>query len=273
VTTYVDQDAVTQALGDEFAAIHELLTELDDAEWADPTPCPGWDVRAQVAHIIGTESMLTGIDVPTVEADVSGLDHVRNDIGAFNERWVAALADASPLDMLDRYRPLVASRLAVLADMSRERWDTKGFTPAGQDTYGRFMRLRVFDCWMHEQDIRDGVGRPGHQSGRAVEQVLDEVTGALGFVVGKQAGAPEGSSVTFELTGEGGRVIHLATTDRARVVDALDGPATVTLAMPVGVLTRLAGGRVEPEDVADEVGVDGDETLGHRILDKLAYTI
>ena len=33
-------------------------------------------------------------------------------------------------------------------------------TPAGPDTYGRFMRVRDFDCWMHLQDIRDALGQP-----------------------------------------------------------------------------------------------------------------
>ena len=44
-------------------------------------------------------------------------------------------------------------------------------TPAGPDTYGRFMRVRIFDCWMHEQDIRRAVGRPGHVEGPAVDRV------------------------------------------------------------------------------------------------------
>ena len=100
MTTHLPKDVVTYALGEEFATLHELLSDLEEAEWSAPTPCPGWDVRAQVAHVIGTESMLAGIDAPVVEGDPGEADHVRNDIGAFNERWVAALADASPLDLL-----------------------------------------------------------------------------------------------------------------------------------------------------------------------------
>ena len=73
--------------------------------------------------------------------------------------------------------------------MSDDEWNAESFTPAGMDTYGRFMQIRVFDCWLHEQDIRDAVGRPGHETGLAVEVVLDEMATALGFVVGKKAGA------------------------------------------------------------------------------------
>ena len=41
--------------------------------------------------------------------------------------------------------------------MSDEEWNAVTMTPTGPDSYGRFMRIRVFDCWMHEEDIRDGV--------------------------------------------------------------------------------------------------------------------
>ena len=39
-----------------------------------------------------------------------------------------------------------------------------------------------------------------------LEVSLDEMTTAMGFVVGKRAGAPDGSSVTFDLTGDGERL-------------------------------------------------------------------
>jgi uncharacterized protein (TIGR03083 family) len=273
VTILVPKAPVVDALAEEFGAIDDLLATLDEAEWSAPTPCPGWDVRANVAHIIGTESMLAGIPSPDIDIEPDAVPHVRNDIGRFNEVWVVALADTPPLELRARLRSITGQRLDALRDMDQAAWDEEGFTPAGPDSYGRFMRIRVFDCWMHEQDIRDGVGRPGHDSGRVVDVVLDEMTSALGFVVGKRAGAPTGSSVTFELTGGSGRHVHVAVGERGAVVPALDGPPTVTLRMPVGIFTRLAGGRVRASDVAHQVGVSGDETLGRAVLDHLGYTI
>lgn len=65
-----------------------------------------------------------------------------------------------------------------------DEWNAVGFTPAGQDTHGRFMRIRVYDCWLHEQDIRDGAGLPGRDEGAGVAVALDEMETALGFIVG-----------------------------------------------------------------------------------------
>ena len=67
--------------------------------------------------------------------------------------------------MLADLREVIAERRAALAGMDQAAFDAESFTPAGPDTYGRFMRIRVMDMWMHEQDIREAVGRPGHERG------------------------------------------------------------------------------------------------------------
>lgn len=270
MVTHVDQAQGVAALEEEFQAIDDLLSSLAPEEWKRPTALPMWDVQANVAHIIGTEAMLLGEPNPEIDVDVSSLPHIRNDIGAFNEIWVVALASASPEEMLDAYRRRVVARLEALRGMSAEAWAADSFTPAGPDTYGRFMRVRVMDCWMHEQDIREAVGRPGHaDGGPAVELSLDEMTAALGYVVGKRAGAPDGSSVTFDL---GLRRVHVVVDGRAAVVPALPGggQATVTLRMPALRFSRLAGGR-SPDTAGVEI--EGDRALGEQVLANLAFMI
>ena len=228
-----------------------------------------------MAHIVGTEAMLAGEPGPGVEIDREANAHVRNDIGAFNEQWVESLRAVPPNEVLSRFRELTGARLAALEQMSDDEWNAESFTPAGKDTYGRFMQIRVFDCWLHEQDIRDAVGRPGHESGVAVDVVLDEMATALGFVVGKKAGATAGQSVTFALTDSGSvvRELHVEVGERAAVVPALSAPATVTLTMPVGVMTRRCAGRVGPDDLLDQVVIDGDLALAAKILENQSYTI
>ena len=135
------------------------------------------------------------------------------------------------------------------------------------------MRIRVFDQWLHELDIRDAVGEPGGESGPAAELALDEMAAAMGFVVGKKAGAPTGSRVRLELTGDAARTINVEVGERAAVVDELSGPPTLTVTMPAGVFARLGGGRVDPDTVRAQVTLDGDEELGERLLGNLGYTI
>jgi uncharacterized protein (TIGR03083 family) len=273
MATVVPQDQTIEALAEVWSRLDDLLTGLDEAAWSAPTCLPGWDVKAVVAHLIGTESMLLGEPAPDVEIDPAEYQHVRNDMGRINEAWVASMADLAPVELLTRFRDHTARRLEALRATDQAGWEAEGFTPAGTDTYGRFMRIRTFDCWLHEQDIRDAVSRPGGEEGLAARAAFDEMEAAIGYVVGKQAGVPAGSRVTFELTGPAARTIHVEVGDRARVVDELSGPATVTLTMPAGVFARLAAGRGDVEELGRQVTVDGDAELGQQILANFRYTM
>lgn len=270
--TEISKEQTIDALAAVWSSMGDLLRSIYPADWATATVLEGWDVAANVAHVIGTEQMLLGVD-PVVEIDRETSPHVRNDIGAFNEAWVQELSTRTPVELLTMFTEVTVRRLASLTEMSQAEWDTETFTPAGRDTYGRFMQIRVFDCWFHEQDIREAIDRPGHDLGAAVEVTLDEVETALGFVVGKRAGVPRGGSVTFELTGSSGRTIHVAVGERAAVVDELDGPATVTINLPALTFTRLCGGRTDAQAVRRLVEVEGDDALGERVLANLAYTV
>ena len=274
MTTNIPKDRTVAALREVWTSLDELLAELSDDEWSAPSPLPGWTVQDNLSHIIGTEAML--LDQPSpAEIDREANPHVKNDIGAFNEAWVESLRSLSPSEVLARFREVTEARLAALDQMSVDEWNAESFTPAGKDTYGRFMQIRAFDCWLHEQDIRDAVGRPGHDTGVAVDVTLDEMENALGFVVGKKAGAETGQSVTFALTDGGSivREIYVEVVERAGVVDELSGPATVTLTMPIGVLTRRCAGRVGSDELLDDVAIDGNLELATRILENQSYTI
>lgn len=270
--SHIPQEPTIEALKAVWASLDQLLSGLNEAQWREAAPMPGWDVHATVAHIFGTEAMLLG-HAPEVTVDGAALAHVHNPIGAQNENWIASFEAASSDEMLSAFRRFTGERAAMLSSMSDEEWNTESFTPAGKDTYGRFMRIRVFDCWTHEQDIRAALRLPGHESGVAVETTVDEMASAMPFVVGKRAGAPLGASVTFDLTGADGRQIHVLVGDRAALVSSLSSPATATLTMPVISFNRLGAGRLDATDHRAAVKVAGDQDLGVAVLDNMGYTI
>ena len=272
----IPKDRTVAALGEVWTSLGELLGELSDDEWRLPSRrFPDGVCRTTCRTSSAPRRCSPASRGRASRSTAKPIEHVRNDIGAFNEQWVESLRAVPPNEVLSRFRELTGARLAALDAMTDAEWNAESFTPAGKDTYGRFMQIRVFDCWLHEQDIRDAVGRPGHETGLAVDVVLDEMATALGFVVGKKAGATSGQSVTFALT-DGGAVVrelHVEVAERAAVVPALSGPATVTLTMPIGVMTRRCAGRVGPDDLLDQVAIDGELDLASRILDNQSYTI
>ena len=274
--TLLDKSEVLDGLFASWDAIDLLMTGLPDAQWQAPTPLPGWCVHDVVAHVIGTESMLSGVATPELDVDVSTFSHVRNGIGELNECWVQHLRGETGDDVLTRFRDVTAKRRAVLTDMPDEIWNGVTVTPAGPDTYGRFMRVRTFDCWMHQQDLRSAVARPPSDAdleGAATRLALDEISASMGFVVGKLGKAPDGARVALELTGPMARTFRVAVDGRASLVDEFADAPTTVIRMDGLQFTRRCGGRPLGADRSPDVEFEGDAEVGQQIVDHMAYVI
>lgn len=265
-----DRKTIVAALEEVWSAMADLGAELPSADWDRESACPGWTVRDLYSHVVGTELMLLGRSDP--DGDIGDLAHVHNDIGRMNEQSVARRRDRSGAEVLAEFVSVTHERLDALRAMSEADFDAESFTPAGPDTYGRFMQIRVFDCWIHEQDVRAAVGRPGHTSGTAVDVTLDEHATALGFVVGKKAGFERGQSVRLHLTGGVDRTIDVRVDDRAAVVDDLVEPS-VTVTAPVTDWIAVVAGRRSAGVDDPGLTIEGDRALAARLLAHAAYTI
>jgi uncharacterized protein (TIGR03083 family) len=193
-----------------------------------------------------------------------------------NECWVRALSADPGTGVLERFRTVTGGRRDVLPAMSDNDWNAVNPTPAGMDTYGRFMRIRTFDCWMHEQDIRMALQTPSSDdeiAGPAAQLSLDEIAATMGFVVGKLAKAPDGSRVTFDLTGPLARSINVSVDGRAQLVDDFGEDPTATIRLDALQFTRLAGGRPMCPARAQDVELGGDKDLAARIVERLNFVI
>jgi uncharacterized protein (TIGR03083 family) len=267
-------EPVIAILAEEWGAIEAMAREFADAEWDLPSECPGWTVRDVLSHVIGIERALLGDPAP---APLEHLPpHVQNEVGARNEAWVAERRARPGRDLLHEFEEVAARRLTELRSLPPARFDEIGSSPVGEVPYREFMNVRVMDSWVHEQDIRVATGRPGHDSGPAAQLSLDRLASAMPFVVGKQAGAPEGASVRFDLRGSMPRRIDVVVRDgRAKAVSTLDAAPTAALGLDVEVFWRLACGRVDGEAarLAGLVEVTGEDALAISVLDAMAFMI
>ena len=275
--TNLDKSDVMEGLFASWDDIDALLAGLVHEQWQAATPLPGWSVHDVTAHLIGTESMLQGVATPETDVDVSTLKHVRNDIGVMNERWVRKLRGISVTDLLEKFRATTANRREALTGMGDDDWNQITATPAGPDTYGRFMRVRDFDCWMHLHDIRDALAQPaadGDLGGPSSRLALDEMAASMGFVVGKLGGAPDGSRVAIELTGPLQRAIYVDVAGRGRLVEDFGGQEpTATISLDGLLFRQLAGGRTTVARHPDAVRYGGDDEVGKRVAEHLNYVI
>lgn len=273
MATVVERDEMVDLLRREFDALSTFGAGVDQAAWERPTCLPGWTVKDVLAHIVGTESMLLGEQAP--EVDTSHLPHIKNSIGSANEGWVESMRPLSGEELLTRFQAVAERRMGELDAMSQADFDAPSWTPAGPDeTYGRFMRIRHFDCYLHELDMREGAGEADRVEPDHVAAALAEPVAGLGYIAGKKAGLPQGSSVSIELTGPVVATYLVDVADRARVVESLPGEPSAGVTLDAVLFLRLAGGRRDAgPHLGNDIALAGDVTLAEQLATHLAFTI
>lgn len=248
-----------------FDSVDGLIGEMSDEQWATQSLCPDWDMKGVVAHLAGVEFMLAGAS-PADLGETIPFQRIFD--------FAAEAEPMSPSELLARYREVIAGRREELAAMPDSDLETACMTPKGPATYGAFMAIRVFDFWVHEQDMRRPLGLPGHESGPAAEMAIDEIEGALPYIVGKKIGLPDGASITVDFAGPVERTAHLIVDGRARAVEVLPGDPTLGLSADSTTLALLACGRIDPREAIESGAISwtGDPELGERSALNLAYT-
>ena len=257
-------------------SLDELCSGLSDEEWALPTDCPGWSVQDQLAHVSGTEAMILG---RSADHQAPSGGHVRNPLGERNEIEVDFRRTWSPHRVLEEFRAVTAERLAGLRALDDDGFAAPSWTPAGRTgTVADLLGFRLYDGWVHEQDIRHAVGRPGHVDGPVAEYCTARTLTVLPRSVARDAGAPDGTTVVFDLTGPLGRTVAVTVEGgRGRLADlgpGVDVPG-VRVTAPAMVFLRLSWGRVAAAEAlaGGHVRVDGDAALGRAVVEHLNFML
>ncbi|GHD85344.1 maleylpyruvate isomerase family mycothiol-dependent enzyme [Streptomyces naganishii] len=254
-------------------AISELVQPLVEGEWNRRTPCPGWSVRDLVSHVIGMDCEMLG-DPRPIHSLPRDLFHVTNEHQRYMEMQVDVRRHHTAPEMTSELEYTIIRRNRQLRNENRDP-GTKVRGPLGAEiTLEEAMRYRAFDIWVHEQDLRAALGRPGNLDSPGAHIARDHLLALLPGVVAEKAQAPRSSAIVFDVHGpvEFLRTIRVDIQGRGTLetAPALGPAATLTLDWETYV--RLACGRVTPEAAADRVKAEGDQSLTSAILDNFAVT-
>ncbi|MCY0919242.1 maleylpyruvate isomerase family mycothiol-dependent enzyme [Streptomyces sp. H27-G5] len=254
-------------------AISELVLPLPEGEWNRATPCPGWSVRDVVSHVIGIECEQLG-DPRPIHTLPRDLRHVVDEFTRYMEVQVDVRRHHTAPEMTSELEYTVIRRTRQLRNEKRDP-ATMVRGPLGEQvTLELALRLRAYDVWMHEQDLRAALGAPGNWDSPGAYVARDMLLAGLPKVVAKKAGAPANSAVVLDVHGalEFMRTVRVDAAGQGTLDKSPSlGPA-VTLTMDWETYVRLAGGRVRPRAVADRVKIEGDPDLADAILAHFSVT-
>ncbi|GAA1342639.1 MULTISPECIES: maleylpyruvate isomerase family mycothiol-dependent enzyme [unclassified Streptomyces] len=254
-------------------SIAELVKPLAEGEWNRRTPCPAWSVRDIVSHIIGMECEQLG-DPRPIHSLPRDLYHVQSDFARYMEMQVDVRRHHTSPEMTSELEYTIIRRARQLRNETRDP-ETMVRAPLGaEQTLELALRMRVFDVWVHEQDLRATLGRPGNLDSPGATVVRDTLLEALPKVVAKDAGAPANSAIVLDVHGplEFLRTVRVDAEGRGSVDGSPSLGPVVTLAMDWETYFLLACGRVRAGAVADRVKIEGDQDLATAILQNFAVT-
>ena len=255
-------------------SIASLCSPFTEQDWKTPTDCPGWSGQDQVSHLAGSECRLLGRPAPDHTPEEMG--HVKNDTGRRNEVVVDWRRPRTGAEVLEEFQEATAERLKLLRALTPDEFEAETDTPIGRAPMRDFIRIRIFDAWVHEQDMRRALGRAGNLAGPVAEHSVGRVAMAMPYVVAKKAQTPDGATVVFDITGPAGRIVPVGVEGtRARELDQAPARPTVSLTMEAETFACLGCGRWEPAQVigSGKVKIRGDRALGEAIVAQMNIMI
>lgn len=268
----LDYKLTLRCLFETWHSMQELCATLTEAEWKTATACPGWSVQDNLSHIIGTERALGGLG--GTEHKAQNMQHVKNPIGEMNEHEVDSRRNLLGAQVLNEFKEIVALRKSFFDSAPESYFTAESNTPIGRAPMAAFLSIRAMDSWVHEQDIRRAINKPGNQGSLCAELSVDRLCRTLPMVVGKRAKAPEGSVSAVRITGPVQRNIVIAVKDgRAAVIETSDVTPIVEIEFDSNVFNELATGRATSDQLREKIKIVGDVALGERVVGALNMMI
>lgn len=258
MTTFDELVAIDCGVLDDAA---DLGAGLTAEQWHAPTACTGWTVADMVAHMIDIEQVLLADPRPDHEPDWDALPWVDRDLSRFTETGVDARRATAQADVIAELRDTTERRMAQL-DAGPHELDAlvPGFF-GKQTPLGRQLSRRIFDSWVHLQDMRMALGiNEGWDSIAARVTRGQLIDGAEHAWSGLEKGPLD--------------AVCIVLTDIGETIALGESPEITTISMTWPDFFARTCGRVSADDTAwrDRVRIDGNSDLAARLLSSIAVT-
>jgi uncharacterized protein (TIGR03083 family) len=276
-----DRTGLIDALDQTVQSVIDLGFGCREEDFDRPTHCPGWSVKDQISHVVGVEKSFAGIRAEPVV--VPDYPHLRHDAGRDVEREVEARRGRTGRAVVAELADFHPERIASLRESPADLDTVIGGALGPETTFGHLLRMRIMDTWVHEQDIRNALDRPGDLDTPAAAVFTEAALRALPRIISRVAGIGPGHAVVIDVTGPvvaraGARVI--TGEDERPYGEALfsghyrpEGEEQLdvtSIHLTTHALTRRAAGRRSTDEI--HYSVTGDEQIARRVLDALVVT-
>lgn len=272
-----DQGGLLDAFEQVVQAIVDLGWACREDDFEKPTECPGWTVKDHIVKVVATEKAFAAL--PREPHGPPNPAAVRNEFNRIVDLEVAARRHWTGRSVVSELADFHQHRMSQLRALDVDL-DTEiaGFF-GDRTTFGDQLRAQITETWVHEQDVRTALDRPGDLDSPAAAVFTAMVLDALPVLAVRDAAIEPGHAVVLDVTGP------VLARGGARVVEGADGQPVgerlfsgqdpeggeqldvTTIQLTTEALTRRAAARRSTDEI--RFSVLGDDAAGHRLLDAL----
>jgi uncharacterized protein (TIGR03083 family) len=202
----LDRDLAMRLAATEYERIDALFEQITAGQWALPTECPGWDVRAVAGHVLGMAQMIATVPElarQQMAAQKGAKKTGKAMIDVLTALQVAKNAHLSPADVVTAMHtvgPKAACRRRRIPALIRGRTMPGTQSVGGVEerwTFGYlFDVILTRDPFMHRLDICHATGIPVRVTAEHEGAIVDDVV--------REWAARHGHPQTLHLTGPAG---------------------------------------------------------------------
>jgi len=260
-------------------ALLQLLVQLTEEEWQRPTVCVGWTVKDIVLHVLGDDIGLLSRQRDAYDQfkDIKGQQKFASwdELVAFidqnNALWVKAMRRMSNqlactfLKLTGEECYEYMKSLDPFAFGGPVSWAGPGPAPVWLDIAREYT-----ERWLHQQHIRDAVGRPGFKERRFFAPVLATCVWALPQTF-REVHANEGTHIHLLITGEAGGEWCLRREQGNWMLGKTDSsPADASVVLDHETAWRLFTKGISKDEALQKLAFQGDEMLARKVLDTVS---
>jgi len=255
----------------------QLFSELEAADWERPTICPGWTVRDVGLHLLGDDiGYLSGkrdhFSNPFFrDKDLRAWESLVDNINEANELWVRATARVSPkllCDLLELTGKQFYAYIQSLDQMAINgvvSWAGPDPAPVWLDTAREYT-----ERWLHQQQIRDAVNKPGLKEKHFFHPVLDTFVRALPRTY-RDIPVTDTTVLKFVVTGEAGGVWYLVgEAGEWSLAKGVEIQPAAVVTMDQETCWRLFTKGLNKNQAKAKTTIEGDQKLGEKLLETVS---
>lgn len=249
----------------------ELLKSLSLQEWQKQTIAKLWKVKDVAAHLLdGNIRILSMLrdDYFGEKADVKSYQDLVDFLNGLNADWVKAMKRVSPTMLILLHES--TGKLYCDYYASLDPFGKSGFAVdwAGESESKNWMHIarEYTEKFLHQQQIRDAVGKPGLMTREFYYPFIDIFMLALPHTY-RDVHAENGTSIKLTITTDlGGSWLLNRVDAKWKVEKSYTKNTSTEISIDPDIAWKLFSKSLRPHEIKNKITITGDQQLGEVAL-------